>query len=106
MIEDIKKLAKEHDTPILIIDHEIIRKNYKEFLKNLPRVQPYYAVKANSEPEIIKTLYNLGASFDVASLPEFNLIYDVLRTLKCAVSLISHYLIRDSSINCREASYY
>jgi ornithine decarboxylase len=41
----------------------------------LPDVQPYFAVKANSNPEIIKTMFNLGASFDVASIFEFKSVY-------------------------------
>jgi ornithine decarboxylase len=46
-----------------------LRKNLAEFKRWLPRVQPYYAVKANSLPEIVRTLYKAGASFDVASMP-------------------------------------
>jgi ornithine decarboxylase len=64
-------LVEEHGTPLLVIDHEVIRRNYRRFKKHLPRVQCYYAVKANSDPEIIKTLFDEGASFDVASFPEF-----------------------------------
>jgi ornithine decarboxylase len=64
-------LVEKHGTPILVIDHDVIRKNYRRFRKYLPRVQCYYAVKANSDPEIIKTLFDEGASFDVASFPEF-----------------------------------
>ena len=78
----IKQLAEEHGTPLLIIDHEQIRKNYREFRKRLPRIQVYYAIKANSDPEIIKTLLKLGASFDVASLNEFNLIFDQVKHLE------------------------
>jgi ornithine decarboxylase len=44
-------------------------------------VQAYYAVKANPAPEIVKTLYHAGASFDVASLPEFGLVYENIRHL-------------------------
>lgn len=80
--ELLNKLAKENGTPLLIIDHEQIRKNYDEFRKRLPRVQIYYAIKANSEPEILKTLYKLGSSFDVASLSEFNLIFDLVKNLE------------------------
>ena len=79
--EVLLKLAKENDTPLLVIDHEQIRKNYLKFKEKLPRVQIYYAVKANSDPEIIKTLYPLGSGFDVASLPEFNLIFDLVKHL-------------------------
>ncbi|MFZ1947689.1 MAG: type III PLP-dependent enzyme [bacterium] len=63
--------VERHGTPILVIDHDVIRRNYRRFRKHLPRVQCYYAVKANSDPEIIKTMFDEGASFDVASFPEF-----------------------------------
>ena len=68
---DMLALTEEHGTPLLVVDHEEIRRNYRRFRKRLPRVQCYYAVKANSDPEIIKTLFDQGASFDVASFPEF-----------------------------------
>jgi ornithine decarboxylase len=74
----LRKLAQKHGTPLLIIDHEQIRENYREFKKRLPKVQVYYAIKANSEPEIIKTLYNEGSSFDVASISELRLVLDTL----------------------------
>jgi ornithine decarboxylase len=76
-----QKLAKEHGTPIFVIDHEKIRQNYREFKEHLPRVQAYYAVKANSNPEIVKTLYDIGASFDVASMPEFMLVHENIKDL-------------------------
>src|SRR6059036_2473484 len=74
-------LAREHGTPVVVIDHDAIRRNYAEFKKHLPKVQAYYAVKANPAPEIVRTLYKAGASFDVASLPEFMLVYDNIRHL-------------------------
>jgi ornithine decarboxylase len=72
---EILAIVEEHGTPLLIIDHDVIRRNYRRFRKHLPRVQCYYAVKANSEPEIIKTLFDEGASFDVASFPEFKAVH-------------------------------
>lgn len=77
--EEAIKLAQKHGTPLFVIDHEIIRKNYRTFKKNLPRIQAYYAVKANSNPEIAKTLFNEGASFDVASYNEFMQIYEYIK---------------------------
>ena len=74
-------IAKKNGTPVFIIDHEKIRQNYKEFKTALPRVQAYYAVKANSNPEIVKTLYRLGASFDVASFPEFLIVYKNIKNM-------------------------
>jgi len=70
-----RKLAEEHGTPLFIVDHDELRRNCAEFKKYLPRVQPYYAVKANPDPAIVKTLYDAGASFDVASMPEFTIVH-------------------------------
>jgi ornithine decarboxylase len=77
----LQRLAREHGTPIFVIDHEKIRENYREFKEYLPRVQAYYAVKANSNPEIVRTLYRMGCSFDVASMPEFMIVYENIRDM-------------------------
>src|SRR5437660_11424636 len=79
--KQLQALTKEHSTPLVVIDHEQIRRNYAEFKQHLPKVQAYYAVKANPAPEIVRTLYKAGASFDVASLPEFMLVYDNIKHL-------------------------
>ena len=73
------ELAQEHGTPLFIIDHDVIRENYRTFKRNLPRIQAYYAVKANPNPEIIKTLFKEGSSFDVASYNEFMQVYEYIR---------------------------
>ncbi len=77
----LQALAKAHGTPLVVIDHDAIRENYAAFRKHLPKVQAYYAVKANPEPAIVRTLYRAGASFDVASLPEFMLVYENIKHL-------------------------
>ena len=80
-IKKLQAIASKHGTPVVVIDHDLIRKNYAEFKRHLPKVQAYYAVKANAEPAIVRTLYKAGASFDVASLPEFMLVYENIRHL-------------------------
>ena len=77
----LQELAREHGTPIFVIDHEKIRQNYREFRQYMPDVQVYFAVKANSTPSIVKTLYDLGGSFDVASLPEFMIVYENIKSM-------------------------
>ena len=77
----LKRLAKRHGTPLFVVDHAQLRRNLAEFKRWLPNVQPYYAVKANSMPEIIGTLYRAGASFDVASLPEFLAVHEFIKDL-------------------------
>ena len=74
-------LAAEHGTPVFVIDHEKIRENYREFRRHMPDVQVYFAVKANSNPGIVKTLYDIGCSFDVASMPEFMIVYENIKNL-------------------------
>src|SRR5215831_8910208 len=77
----LQEIARTQGTPVVVIDHDIIRANYAAFKRHLPKVQGYYAVKANAEPAIVKTLYQAGASFDVASLPEFMLVYENIKHL-------------------------
>jgi ornithine decarboxylase len=77
----LKALAARHGTPLVVVDHDILRRNYTAFRRHLPKVQCYYAVKANPAPEIVRTLYRAGASFDVASLPEFMAVHENIRRL-------------------------
>ena len=59
----------------------MLRENYAQFRKHLPRVQVYYAVKANSDPAIVQTFYDAGASFDVASVAEFLNVHEKIKHL-------------------------
>ena len=77
----LKKLAAKHGTPLFVVDHSELRANYAMFKKYLPRVQAYYAVKANSDPAIVRTFYKAGASFDVASMPEFENVHENIKHL-------------------------
>jgi ornithine decarboxylase len=73
--------AKRHGTPLVVVDHKVLRENYSQFQKYLPRVQVYYAVKANSDPAIVQTFYDAGASFDVASMAEFLNVHEKIKHL-------------------------
>ena len=75
------RLAKMHGTPLVVVDHKVLLDNYAQFRKHLPRVQVYYAVKANSDPAIVQTFYDAGASFDVASMAEFLNVHDKIKHL-------------------------
>jgi len=77
----LQELARQHGTPIVVIDHDVIRANYRAFHTHLPKVQAYYAVKANPDPAIVRSLYKIGASFDVASLAEFMLVHENIKNL-------------------------
>src|SRR5262249_42833313 len=75
------QLAKKNSTPHVIVDHQVLRENYAQFRQYLPRVQVYYAVKANSDPAIVQTFYDVGASFDVASVAEFLIVHEKIQHL-------------------------
>jgi ornithine decarboxylase len=79
MKDDLLKLVEQHGTPLFILDHNKIRENYRTFKKHLPRVQCYYAVKANSTQQIVETLFKEGSSFDVASYNEFMQVYQYIK---------------------------
>jgi ornithine decarboxylase len=80
-LKTLQQLARKHGTPLFVMDHEALRRNYATFKRYLPRVQAYYAVKANADPAIVKTLFDAGASFDVASMPEFMIVYRYIKGL-------------------------
>jgi len=75
----LRQLAAKHGTPLFVVDHDEVRRNYAAFRKYLPRVQAYYAVKAFSDPAVVQTLFEAGASFDVASMPEFRIVYEYVK---------------------------
>src|SRR5262245_14590045 len=75
------RLVKANGTPLVVVDHKVLRENYAQFRKYLPRVQVYYAVKANSDPVIVETFYSEGASFDVASVAEFLEVHRKIKDL-------------------------
>ncbi len=77
----LQQLAIEHGTPLFVVDHDVLRRNYQQFKQHLPRVQAYYAVKANSDPAIVETFFRAGASFDVASIAEFRLVYENIKSM-------------------------
>ncbi|MEO0079174.1 MAG: type III PLP-dependent enzyme [candidate division WOR-3 bacterium] len=63
-------LVRRHGTPLFIISRTLLLEQLGRFRKLLPRVEPFYAVKANPNPSILKLLVRAGLGFDVASAPE------------------------------------
>lgn len=57
-------------TPCLVVDLDVIERNYLRIAELLPAAAVFYAVKANPAPQILDRLVALGSSFDAASLPE------------------------------------
>ena len=61
-------------TPFYLADRQNIRNRFDNWESIMPNVKPYYAVKCNTEIEVIKILDKLGVNFDCASSEEIKLI--------------------------------
>lgn len=64
----------EKEEALYIIDLGVVLKKYKQWVKYLPRVKPFYAIKCNPNPAIVRTLASLGVNFDCASKQEIQQI--------------------------------
>lgn len=73
----IRKTVKIHSTPLMLVSKEALKKQFDLFKKHLPFVEPFYAIKANPDPEIIKYFASLGSGFDVASANEMKRVLDL-----------------------------
>ena len=73
----IRKMLKKHSSPLMLIQEDLLEKQYRIFRKVLPEVMPYYAIKANPYPGIIKKFVELGTGFDVASANEMNSVLEL-----------------------------
>ncbi len=74
MSEKITRFLAEHApaTPCLVVDLEIVAKNYARLRAALPPAAIYYAVKANPAPQILALLDREGSCFDAASVYEID----------------------------------
>lgn len=63
--------------PFYIVDLEDICNKHSNWLKKLPRVHPFYAVKCNTDMILLKLLAHLGTGFDCASQNEIQKILDM-----------------------------
>ncbi|ADE56485.1 MULTISPECIES: type III PLP-dependent enzyme [Aminobacterium] len=70
--ERIKAFAADKETPCLIIDLDVIEKQYDSLKKGMPFAKIYYAVKANPLDDVVKLLVEKGSCFDIASVYELN----------------------------------
>ena len=63
-----------HGTPVLLLDPERVRRQYRRLAAALPFVRFHYAVKALSHDAVIAALADEGCGFDVATGEELALL--------------------------------
>ncbi len=66
--------ALSFETPYFLFSKKKIVANYKEYKKLFPNSSIHYAIKANSEPEILALLDSVGCGFEIASLYELEIL--------------------------------
>jgi len=69
--------------PVALLDVAVLRRRAQMWKRHLPRVAPFYAVKCNSEPAILATLWEIWqqwgyGGFDCASPAEMKLVLDLV----------------------------
>jgi ornithine decarboxylase len=67
-------LSKSYSKPFLLLDSNIVRDKTHRFKVAMPRVHPHYAVKANPDPRVLKTLIQENVNFEIASVSELDLL--------------------------------
>jgi ornithine decarboxylase len=94
--ESIKHLAARYGSPLLVIDAERVRRQYRRLAAALPGVDLHYALKPLPHSAVISTLQAEGAYFDLATNGEVEL----MRRLKVAPErcIHTHPIKRESDI--------
>ncbi|PSJ18842.1 type III PLP-dependent enzyme [Nitrosomonas supralitoralis] len=67
-------LKKGYQRPFLLVDSDLIRLKSRRFMAAMPRVHPHYAVKANPDERVLKTLIEEGVGFEIASIAELDVL--------------------------------
>lgn len=58
---------EESEEPFFVVNLGSVIRQYEQWVRYLPNIRPYYAIKCNPDLLIIKTLQRLGCGFDCAS---------------------------------------
>jgi ornithine decarboxylase len=73
---NVSKRDIEEEDPFYVCDLGEVVRQYQQWKEMLPRVKPFYAVKCNPDPMVLKTLAECGTGFDCASKAEVQLALD------------------------------
>ena len=71
---DLKALIAQHGSPLLLLDCEVVRRQYRSLQSALPGVGLFYALKPLPHPAVVAELRDLGGCFDVATSGEIKLV--------------------------------
>ena len=66
-----------YDTPYFLFSRTKLEENFFQFQSYFPNAHIQYAMKANSDPEVLKVLAQNGSGFEVASVGELAILKDI-----------------------------
>ncbi|MDR2372284.1 MAG: type III PLP-dependent enzyme [Puniceicoccales bacterium] len=69
--------AEKHETPFLVVNLDIVKRNYLKMKECFPYASIYYPVKANPALPVLELLRDLGSCFDIASIYEMDALLDI-----------------------------
>lgn len=69
-----RQLVKQHGSPLLVLDCDTLRQQYRTLQAALPKVRLYYAIKSLPEKVVVENLALEGAGFDVATSGELEML--------------------------------
>ncbi len=72
--EEIRRLVREFGSPLLIIDCQRVREQYRKLQRALPGVDLHYALKPLPHPAVVQTIVELGGWLDLATTGEAQLV--------------------------------
>ncbi|HJY36810.1 MAG TPA: hypothetical protein VJ299_05065, partial [Steroidobacteraceae bacterium] len=71
---EIRRLAARFGSPLLVVDCEQVRRQYRALRDALPGVDLHYALKPLPHASVVATLRDEGAFFDLATTGEVELV--------------------------------
>jgi ornithine decarboxylase len=67
-------MTKKGETPIFAISNQMLHQQFNKLVTYLPMVKPHFAIKSLPLQEVVSSLNEAGAYFDVASKHEIDLL--------------------------------
>jgi ornithine decarboxylase len=93
---EIRRLAARFGSPLMVVDCEQVRRQYRALRDALPGVDLHYALKPLPHASVVATLRDEGAYFDLATTGEVELVKDQgIAPERC---IHTHPIKRDSDI--------
>jgi ornithine decarboxylase len=71
---DLRALVAQYGSPLLLVDCDVVRRQYRSLQRALPGVAFYYALKPLPHGAVVAELRELGSSFDLATTGEIKLV--------------------------------